>query len=578
MHASQEQRAASCSIGNNRPPLQEASGRLCIMTALGDDSFINDLDGLGDDSEDEEEEEKERREGTVGNGGGGKSSNGGVRVKAEDLDSLDDSEDEDEEEGRENGRKKRKMKEGGEEGMDVERGSEFEKALPKLKGKTLDVVATLSKTRRYQEHLEKVKDAISIENPPPMSVPLESDPEYQLIVSSNRLVQDIDEEILTVHRFVVDLYSLKFPELESLVPNKLDYVRTVQKIGNEMDLTIVDLNDLLPSATVMVVSVTASSTSGKPLPPSLLSECLGGCDAVLSLMEARSLVLSYVERRMSVLAPNTCALVGSKIAAQLMGLAGGLVSLSRIPASHIQVMGQEKKHLQGMAAAQGIPHAGVLIGSDVVMSAPPALRQKALRLVARRRGGGGEGGRAFRAECEDKIMKWQEPSKGKEKKALPVPEMQARKKRAGKRVSKAKERFAMTEMRKEHGRRAFGGASAGAEYGDEAMGMDTGMLGSQGGRLRLPGAKEQKQNIGKKKKEEMAKMAGGGGSGGGRVVLDMGGGSGATGGMASSLVFTPTQGLELVNPNAMEEKKRRLEEANKSWFDSNSGFMSAKPK
>lgn len=159
------------------------------QTALGDDSFINDLDGLGDDSEDEEEEEEERREGTVGDGGGGKSSNGGVRVKAEDLDSLDDSEDEDEEEGRENGRKKRKMKEGGEEGMDVERGSEFEKALPKLKGKTLDVVASLSKTRRYQEHLEKVKDAISVENPPPMSVPLESDPEYQLIVSSNRLVQ-----------------------------------------------------------------------------------------------------------------------------------------------------------------------------------------------------------------------------------------------------------------------------------------------------------------------------------------------------------------------------------------------------
>jgi len=130
-------------------------------------------------------------------------------------------------------------------------------------------------------------------------------------------------------------------------------------------------------------------------------------------------------------------------------------------------MGQEKKSLQGIAAAQGIPHAGVIIGSEVVLTAPPALRQKALRLVAskvaltarmdayQQEGGGegGEGGRAFRAECEDKIMKWQEPSKGKEKKALPVPEMQARKKRAGKRVTKAKEKFAMTEMRKEHGRR-----------------------------------------------------------------------------------------------------------------------------
>lgn len=93
-----------------------------------------------------------------------------------------------------------------------------------------------------------------------------------------------------------------------------------------------------------------------------------------------------------------------------MGLAGGLVALSRVPANHIQVskshtrrssdtiereaeevqtstqccqyqlppllphapnpldqvMGQEKKALGGsLAAAQGIPHAGVIINSEV---------------------------------------------------------------------------------------------------------------------------------------------------------------------------------------------------------------------
>lgn len=124
--------------------------------------------------------------GKGGGGGGGKSGNGGVRVKAEDLDSLDDSDEEEE-----RGERRRKKKEGGEEdGMDVEGGvSEFEKALPKLRGKTLDAVATLSKTRRYREHLERVQEGINMVDPPPMSVPLESDPEYQLIVSSNRLVQ-----------------------------------------------------------------------------------------------------------------------------------------------------------------------------------------------------------------------------------------------------------------------------------------------------------------------------------------------------------------------------------------------------
>ena len=50
-------------------------------------------------------------------------------------------------------------------------------------------------------------------------------------------------------------------------------------------------------------------------------------------------ILTFVERRMTQIAPNVCALVGSKISSQLMGLAGGLVALSRIPANHIQVGG-----------------------------------------------------------------------------------------------------------------------------------------------------------------------------------------------------------------------------------------------
>lgn len=48
-------------------------------------------------------------------------------------------------------------------------------------------------------------------------------------------------------------------------------------------------------------------------------------------------ILRYVESRMNVIAPNTCALVGSGIASQLLGLAGGLTALSRIPGCNIAV-------------------------------------------------------------------------------------------------------------------------------------------------------------------------------------------------------------------------------------------------
>ena len=49
----------------------------------------------------------------------------------------------------------------------------------------------------------------------------------------------------------------------------------------------------------------------------------------------------------------------------------------------------------------------------------------------------------------------------------------------------------------------------------------------------------------------------------------------AVDGSVSSLVFTPVQGIELVNPNAAKE---RVTEANNTWFSNNTGFMSAAPK
>ena len=46
-------------------------------------------------------------------------------------------------------------------------------------------------------------------------------------------------------------------------------------------------------------------------------------------------------------------------------------------------------------------------------------------------------------------------------------------------------------------------------------------------------------------------------------------------GTASSIIFTPVQGMELVDPTSNQDK---VDEANKKWFNDSSGFASAKPK
>jgi U4/U6 small nuclear ribonucleoprotein PRP31 len=50
-----------------------------------------------------------------------------------------------------------------------------------------------------------------------------------------------------------------------------------------------------------------------------------------------SKIMEYVESKMVIIAPNLSAIVGSSIAAKMMGQVGGLAALSRMPSSSIQV-------------------------------------------------------------------------------------------------------------------------------------------------------------------------------------------------------------------------------------------------
>eukprot|EP00752_Nemacystus_decipiens_P014672 g13068.t1 len=461
---------------------------------------------------------------------------------------------------------------GGAAGVKIEGGDGgggaggVDSALGRIGDRTVDSVAKLRKSDRFKNQMAEISECLKRE-PAPRVGALEDDPEYKLVVASNELIQDIDPEMVEVHRFVVDRYSHKFPELDSLIPQPADYIRTVQVMKNEMDMTHVDLESALPQTTVMVVSVTGSTTSGRPLSEEDLEECIKGCKEYEALVEAKASILDFVETRMTNMAPNVCAIVGSRITAQLLALTGGLTAMSKTPPCNLQTMGKEKKTLSGFSSKATLVNSGLLLSCDVVQVAPPYLRPKALKVVAYKVGlasrmdsfrndPSGEMGRKWRGEVEEKIEKWQELQTAKTKKALPKPDDMPARKRGGKRVRKFKQKFAMTDVRKEANRMGF--ASMADEYSDTAMGLDFGMLGKSGsGRVRAPMKKEAKQNVSKKLK--VANLS-----------------SGQTNGLNSSLVFTPIQGLELVNPNADKEKK--VMAANKKWFDSSSGFMSAKPK
>ncbi len=80
---------------------------------------------------------------------------------------------------------------------------------------------------------QRVEEKIANPNISELVGPIEEDPEYQLIVESNALVAEINNEIVLVHKYIRDRYAKKFPELESLVLNPLDYARVVKRIANQ---------------------------------------------------------------------------------------------------------------------------------------------------------------------------------------------------------------------------------------------------------------------------------------------------------------------------------------------------------
>jgi len=130
-------------------------------------------------------------------------------------------------------------------------------------------------------------------------------------------------------------------------------------------------------------------------------------------------------------------------------------------------------------------------------------------------------------------------------------------------MRRMKERFEETELMKQANTRAFSLQSG--EYGDDAMGRSMGMLDTEGGQLRKTFQKRvmSQANTKASRKRDAHQMKAAAGS------------STNANGLASSMVFTPMQGMELIDPDA---NRNRVKDANRKWFSDNAGFQSALPR
>lgn len=408
---------------------------------------------------------------------------------------------------------------------------------------------------------------------------IEADPEYMLIVRANDISMEIDDEIKRVVEFIKQRYAVRFPDLQKIVLHPLQYARTVRAIGNEEDLVHLKLNEIVPNSLAMSIAVTATTTDGRLLTPEELETIVNACDVATQLDEAKNKIIRYVQSRIETIAPNVTKIVGPMTAAKLIGQAGGINGLAKYPSCNVPSLGKKQGIMNGFSKI-GSQAQGFLYFCDLVQSVPEDVRKQAQRQISGKvilaaridsvhESPSGEKGLQFKDELLKKMDKLSEPPDLKDVKALPAPDDPAKSRRGGKKVRKAKEKYAITELQKLRNRMAFGKEEAEVGYGDESEGM--GMIGSSSSiraptidkrtRAKLPKAKMKGGQLTgpsallSNRPETSLRLPGVGGVGGGV-------GSSSVSGMQSSLSFSSVQGIELPSLNVDALKKK----SDGKWF------------
>ncbi|KJA30129.1 hypothetical protein HYPSUDRAFT_60970 [Hypholoma sublateritium FD-334 SS-4] len=535
------------------------------MSGLADE-LLADLQGLSGDEEEQEEDPPAAETVAPSNG---------LKRKAvgADIDLSDDEDDEEDEDAAEGETAK------GADGKAIEVGGlvleggvkpadelDAEDVQRMELGGIEDVskVAKLEGSKRMNEILKDIENYQA--NPTPnaqMALPAHLNPEYNVIVQANNLSVDVDNEILVVHKFIRDHYYPRFPELEQLVTDPTMYIRSVRALANSEELAKVNLQGVLPPAIIMSVVVTSTTTSGKLLADAEWTAVQRACDLADRLEEARKKIFMYVSSRMNVLAPNLSAIVGTTTAAKLLGVAGGLAGLAKMPSCNAHLLGAQRKITAGFSTATQKRHTGFIFQSELVSSTPPEYQLKVQRTVgakcvlaarmdlerSRRDGTYGE---SLRDKIEKHIDRLAAPPPSKVIKALPIPGDGPKKRRGGKRARKAKEAYAQTELRKLQNRMVFGEAEEEVGAFDQTKGL--GMIGVSTGKVRAGlGEAKSRAKMSKANKLRTAALT--------RSAQQSQSSSSA--GTATSLSVTPSQGFELTNRNT---RLQQAKEANQKWF------------
>jgi nucleolar protein 56 len=207
-----------------------------------------------------------------------------------------------------------------------------------------------------------------------------------MIIQAIALLDQLDKDINTFAMRVREWYSWHFPELKEIVNDNFIFARCASYIKDKSKLKEEDLPGLIEIVGEEEIAkriLKASKASmGMDTSENDMVNIIIFTDRMISLALYRKQLYSYLEEKMSTVAPNLSTLIGDTVAARLIQKAGSLTSLAKCPASTVQILGAEKALFRALKTKGNTPKYGLIYHSTFIGRASAKNKGRISRYLA----------------------------------------------------------------------------------------------------------------------------------------------------------------------------------------------------
>jgi len=207
------------------------------------------------------------------------------------------------------------------------------------------------------------------------------------IIQAIATLDHLDKAINMFSMRVREWYSWHFPELIRIVSENHQYAKLALFIGDKKRLSDNDLHELAAQvnddAEIAQSIIDAARVSmGQDISDADMENVTTFASRVVSLANYRKSLHNYLISKMGIVAPNLAALIGEIVGARLISHAGSLTSLSKYPASTVQILGAEKALFRALKTKGNTPKYGLIYHSSFIGRAGQKNKGRISRFLA----------------------------------------------------------------------------------------------------------------------------------------------------------------------------------------------------